>query len=57
MAAITVILATLTTATTLATAAMAGEATIDLGGGIGTTADTMAGGTGTGGVVSITLQV
>jgi len=57
MAAITVILATLTTATTLDTTAMAGEATIDLGGGIGTTADTMAGGTGTGGVVSITLQV
>ena len=52
MAAITVILATRTTATT----AMAGEATIDLGGGIGTTADIMAGGTGTGGVVSITSR-
>jgi hypothetical protein len=50
MAAITVILATRTTATTLATTAMVGEATIDLGGGIGTTADIMAGGTGTGGV-------
>jgi hypothetical protein len=50
MAAITVILATRTTTTTLATTAMAGEATIDLGGGIGTTADIMAGGTGTGGV-------
>ena len=44
-AAITVILATLTTVTTRATTAMAGEATIDLGGGIGTTAGIMAGGT------------
>src|SRR5206468_4051569 len=49
-AAITVILATRTTATTRATTAMAGEATIGLGGGIGTTAGIMAGGTGTGGV-------
>jgi hypothetical protein len=43
-AAITVILATRTTATTRSTTAMAGEATIGLGGGIGTMAD------GTGGV-------
>jgi hypothetical protein len=48
-AAITVILATRTRATTLATTVMAGEATIGLGGGIGTmagiTAGIMAGGT------------
>ena len=49
MAAITVILATRTTATTRATMAMAGEATIGLGGGIGTTAGIMAGGKGRGG--------
>jgi hypothetical protein len=48
-AAITVILATRTTATTRATMAMAGEATIGLGGGIGTTAGIMAGGKGRGG--------
>lgn len=48
-AAIMVILATRTTATTRATTAMAGEATIGLGGGIGITAGIMAGGTGTGG--------
>ena len=48
-AAITVILATRTTATTRATTVMAGEATIGLGGGIGTTVGIMAGGTGAGG--------
>ena len=47
-AAITVILATRTTAT-IRTTAMAGEVTIGLGGAIGTTAVIMAGGTGTGG--------
>ena len=46
--AITVILATRTTATR-ATTAMAGEATIGLGGGIGTTAGIMADGIGTDG--------
>jgi len=45
-AAITVILATRTTATTRSTAAMAGEATIGLGGGIGTTAGIMVAGAG-----------
>jgi hypothetical protein len=45
-AVITVILATGTTATTRATTALAGEATIGLGGDIGTTAGTMADGTG-----------
>jgi hypothetical protein len=48
-AAITVILDTGTIATTRATTAMAGEATIGLGGAIGTTAGIMAGGTDTGG--------
>ena len=46
---ITVILATRPTATTRVTTAMAGEATIGLGGGIGTTVGIMAGGTGAGG--------
>ena len=48
-AAITVILATRTTATTRATTAMAGEVTIGLGGAIAITAGIMAGGGGTGG--------
>jgi hypothetical protein len=48
-AAITVILATPTTATTRATTAMAGEVTIGLSGAIAVTAGTMAGGGGTGG--------
>ena len=48
-AAITGILATRTTAITRATTAMAGEATIGLGGGLGTTAGIMVGGTGAGG--------
>ena len=48
--AITVILATRTTATIRATTAMGGEVIIGLGGGIGTTADITVGGTGTGGV-------
>ena len=43
--AITVILATRSTATTRVTTVTAGEATIGLGGGIGTTAGTMAAGT------------
>ena len=47
--AITVILATRTTAITRATTAMAGAATIGLGGGIGTTAGIMLDGIGTGG--------
>ena len=47
--AITVILATRTTAITRATTAMAGAATIGLGGGIGTTAGIMADGIGTDG--------
>jgi len=46
MAAITVILATRTTATTRATTATDGEGTTGLGGGIGTTAGIMADGTG-----------
>ena len=48
-AAITGILATRTTAIIRATTAMAGEATIGLGGGIGTTAGIMADGIGTAG--------
>ena len=48
--AITVILATRTTATIRATTAMAGEAIIGLGGAIGTTVGIMVGGTGTDGV-------
>ena len=48
-AAITGILATRTTAITRAITAMVGEATIGLGGGLGTTAGIMVGGTGAGG--------
>ncbi len=48
-AAITVILATRTTATTQATTATAGEVFIGLGGAIAITAGIMAGGRGTGG--------
>ena len=48
-AAITGILATRTTAITRATTAMAGGATIGLGGGLGTMEGIMAGGTGAGG--------
>ena len=48
-AAITVILAPRTTATTRATTAMAGEVTIGLGGAIAITAGIMAGGRGAGG--------
>src|SRR5215831_14540229 len=48
-AAITVILATRTTATTRATTATAGEVTIGLGGAIAITVGIMAGGGGTGG--------
>ena len=51
-AAITVILAGRTMATTRPTTAMAGEATIGLGGGIGTTAGIMADGIGAAGMAA-----